>query len=102
VPEDVASEFGKEWVEVALKTSVVEVARSHRDKLNAGLERSWQHIRNARMRKSPTVIGDDEVTRAYAAYAAERDETRDVPSLADFYLDEFDDLASGFANGIDA
>jgi integrase len=108
VPEDVAVEFGKEWVEAALKTTVVEDARRQRDKLNSGLERSWQRIRDAKLRKSPAVIGDggsdlDEVANAYAAHVAERQggQEKNGVALADIYRDQFDDLAEKFANGYD-
>jgi integrase len=104
VPEDVAAEFGKEWVEAALKTTVVEDARRQRDKLNSGLERSWQRIRDTSRRQSvgaAAVSGADEVADAYAAYRAERDEDQDTNgvSVADYYLDKFDDLAASMANG---
>ena len=63
VPEDVASEFGKEWVEVALKTTVLEEARRQRDKINTSLERIWRRIRDARVRKPPTVLGMTKLPR---------------------------------------
>ena len=80
VPEDVAAEFGRAWVEVALKTTVIENARRQRDKLNASLERDWERIRDARVRKPAILAGDDEVAEAYAAFTVAKDEKRDVPS----------------------
>jgi integrase len=107
VPEDVASELGKEWVEVALKTTIVQDARRQRDKINTSLERSWQRIRDTKRRQSvgaAAVSGADEVADAYAAYRAERDEGQDTNgvSVADYYLDKLDDLAARMANGWNA
>ena len=96
VPGDVAAEVGKITVDLALKTKDVIEARRRRDKYDAGLERSWQQVREKAKRVMTSPLADDEEARAYALYV---DNPEEADLVASLYLDEVDDLAAKRATG---